>query len=195
MKILGYDGGYFANKAVWASGKATYPSVVGTANVSAFQTQATDDILVALNGEQYFVGNAAVSQSRTLLRPEDRDWYVSEEYYVLFMVALSKVHKMYNDRIRVVTGLPVRWLVSDRATLENVLLGEHKATVNDVIMKCNVIHAHILPQPFGTAFSQVLNTNGEFKDPETRRKNDELVHSCARDDGRCGNRGRRFSGL
>ena len=55
MKILGCDIGYYATKTVWANGQKTYPSVVGTANVSSFKTGDNGDVLVEIAGNRYLL--------------------------------------------------------------------------------------------------------------------------------------------
>lgn len=176
---LGVDIGYNAVKIFDGGSRViTFPSVVGTADVSRFTAggiSMTNAQIIQLEDEtRWMYGSDAVEMSRILSRPEDRNWYNSKEYQVLLTAALRDI--LYNktadkkiDNLNVVTGLPIMFY-DDRKQLQSIYEQEHSFidsdgnTVTYRISKCTVI-----PQPFGSLLNLALDGDGDVLDTTLAR--------------------------
>src|SRR5574340_914829 len=91
MKI-GIDIGYNAVKAYdGIHNVVAFPSVVGTADVSRFSAGGIshpNQLIKMTDGKWWMYGNEALEMSRITSRPEDRSWYLSNEYHILLTAAL-----------------------------------------------------------------------------------------------------------
>lgn len=163
---IGLDIGFGDTKAAVKGAEKiqtlVFPSVLG-------QAQALSNFTVQLNGHArrkatrleyegsaYYVGDEAISYSRTLAGRQDRGRIGSVEERVLALATLAKlgVAEAY-----IVTGLPVLWF-EDRAKLIRSLKGTHTFMWGK-IKKTIIIHKVIvIPQPFGGLYAHILDDNG-----------------------------------
>jgi len=163
VKNSGIDLGYSETKIACDLGTRSFPSVVGTADMSRFKAAGTDStktIKISDDGT-WMYGYDAVMQSRVLQRREDRNWIFSKEYYRIFLAALSESTRESCD-MSIVSGLPVTFY-DDKDKLSEILLGEH-AFVNSRGNKIsvNIISAKVVPQPFGTILNEVFSDDGNI---------------------------------
>lgn len=168
MFNLGVDIGYNAVKVYDGKTKTIFQSVTGTADRQRFRLLGNDNVrVVEFAGEEFVFGEYAVEQSRTTQRREDRDWIESQEYYKLFLAALSFCQE---DDLVVVTGLPVAFY-GDKEKLLRLLVGEHQFTVDGEKRKVVVADkSHVIPQPFGQLLNIALSEAGELSNVEFANK-------------------------
>lgn len=162
---IGIDIGYSAVKAVSGDRRVTFPSIVGSPDVSRFGLDGeTRDIVLESSTGPLLVGGGAVEQSRFVARREDRAWIESAEYHALFLAALSELSPATSAGVTLVTGLPVAFY-DDRARLAAVLNGEHRvARQGRRAQMFHVVECRVVPQPFGALLSLALDDHGRAVD-------------------------------
>jgi plasmid segregation protein ParM len=160
---IGLDIGYSAVKAISGDRRVTFPSVVGTPDKASFSLNGnTNILLVAPNHVQ--IGEGAVRQSRFAHHREDRRWVEGEEWYTLFLAAMTEITGAKLAELNIVTGLPVVYF-DDRAVVRERLLGEHRAQREGrhaQVLRVN--DCRVIPQPFGTLLSVVMDDAGRVTD-------------------------------
>jgi plasmid segregation protein ParM len=156
---LGLDMGFGATKAVSLFGSTVFASVCGYAG-----ERITDD-----DGE-WFVGDLALAQllPGELLRLRGR---TADEATMgnVFRVRMAKVAmgKLINGQngeiltVRLATGLPVDHM-PDAEELKETLLGKHVIRTDSANFVANVVEVMVMPQPYGTIYSERLTTTGEI---------------------------------
>jgi plasmid segregation protein ParM len=159
---IGLDIGYNAVKAVRGKAQTTFPSVVGTADLSAFSLNTGNDVLIEHQGKTFLVGESAILQSRFVDRREDRHWFESEEYLILYFAALSALN-VAGD-INVITGLPVAFL-ADKEKLTAILSGQFDFSRNGKKYSINAT-VKVIPQPTGTLLDLALDNDGDVESLE-----------------------------
>ncbi len=161
---IGLDIGYSAVKAVSGDRRVTFPSVIGTPNKARFSLNGDKNILL-LEPKHVQVGSGAVRQSRFVRRREDRYWIEGDEWYLLFLAALTEITGAKRADLNIVTGLPVAYF-DDRALIQERLLGEHRAQREDrYAQTLRVTDCRVIPQPFGTLLALVMSDAGTVSDP------------------------------
>lgn len=164
--ISGNDIGYDGQKVVGPFGQFYLPSAVGTVDKARFSlgNDNTDIILDAGKGQR-MVGEAAIRQSRFLSRKEDRGWITSTEYYHMMCAGFSEMSSASRVDLDVVTGLPIAFYERDKDQLRSVFLGEHRfCREGRSAQVFRVRSCRVIPQPFGTVFSQAINEKGILQD-------------------------------
>lgn len=163
----GMDIGYSATKAVGGRGRATFPSVTGTPDKARFSLNGAGGSIILVEPAHVQVGAEAVAQSRFLHRREDRHWVAGDEWYHLFLAALTELTTANQVEMAVVTGLPVAFFEGDKAAVRERLLGDHRAQREGRHAQAfRVTDARVIPQPFGTLLSAALDQNGRIVDRE-----------------------------
>jgi len=161
----GVDLGYNAVKVVGDGRRAVFPSAVGTPDRARFSLNGSDaGAIVLLEPAHVLVGEEAVQQSRFLARREDRQWVESEEWYSLFLAALTELTPATVADVALVTGLPVAFY-DDKEKVAARLLGEHRLHREGrraQVLKVN--QARVIPQPFGSLLAIVLDERGAIVD-------------------------------
>lgn len=158
---LGLDIGYSDTKAVSDRIQSVFSSVAGTPDESDFAFSENGAIVLA-SPDYVLVGAAAVRKSRHAPRWEDRDWIKTDEYYYLFLIALTEITKASSADLWIVTGLPVAFY-GDRDILREILIGEHRPQRKDRWTQVfRVKDVRVIPQPFGCLLSEALNDRGEI---------------------------------
>jgi len=163
MKLLGIDLGYNATKIVSATGKVTFPSIVGTPEKSAFRIVGSSDFTIKHNNRYYNIGNVAVEHSRWTTRKEDREWINSDEYMVLFHAALSTQFVRGPETVTVVTGLPLAYYDVDKDSIKERFECMHHVFRDDRrIVTLNVEKCSVVPQPMGTLAHVAFDDEGNI---------------------------------
>lgn len=175
ITTVGLDIGYGVVKVVTNDGAFAFPSVMGHAREIKFQQ---DTIQQKYPGDQisddegtWFVGDLALAQlpPGELLRLRGR---TANEKTMgntfrqrLAKVAIGKLVQGVWGRdvvhLRVSTGLPVDHM-RDAAELKEALLGQHIIKTDSCEVIANVTEVIVMPQPYGSAYSQMLTPTGEI---------------------------------
>lgn len=165
-KIVGIDLGY-ANTKIFDGSPYVFPSIVGTPEDATFRATGSGEAFqITYDKKNYNVGESAVEQSVVSYRQEDRDWYKSKDYMVLFMAALSKAFHQ-SDEAQIVTGLPINFYEADKDELEARLTGiQHIQRPDKPLISVNVSRCRVIPQPMGTLIDAGLDENGAIVDAE-----------------------------
>ncbi len=158
MVNVGLDVGYSSVKIVSDSKKFKFPSVVGN-NEQWFSFGEKDSALFGYKGNEYLVGDNAIDQSQIVERREDRNWIKSEMYDVLVAYAITKMLYV-DDKISVVSGLPLAYFNKDAELLKKILIGSRECVINGVSVRFEIANAIIVPQPFGTLLDYALTDDG-----------------------------------
>lgn len=159
--IVGIDVGYSGTKATNGRQTVSFPSAVGSPDKARFSLDGLGDGIILLEPHNVAVGQAAVEQSRFLHRREDRDFVKGDEWYSLFLAALTELAKG-NAEMQIVTGLPVAFY-DDSATVQARVVGTHaikregRRAQTFTVTDCRVI-----PQPFGALLAATLNDAGKI---------------------------------
>lgn len=162
---IGLDIGYSATKIVAGERRATFPSVVGTPERGRFSLNGHRDELVLVEPTHVLIGEGAVVQSRFAARREDRGWIEGDEYYHLFLAALSETTRATNADLTVVTGLPVAFYQADRERLQERLAAVHQVQREKRSrQRFSVSQCRVIPQPFGALLAEALDERGQVAD-------------------------------
>lgn len=162
---IGFDGGYNAIKAVAEARRVSFPSVTGTPDRARFSLNGhPDELIITVAGHEYLIGEAAIIQSRFIQRREDRAWTESQEYYRLFLAALTELSQANWVELKIVTGLPIAYF-GDKERLAQRLKGEHKTQRDGRKSQTfKVLDVRVIPQPFGALLSEALDNQGRLID-------------------------------
>jgi plasmid segregation protein ParM len=162
---IGLDIGYSATKTVSGRRQVTFPSAVGTPEKARFSLGDNGSI-VLVQPEHIQVGEGAVQQSRFLRRREDRKWVFGDEWYALFLAALTEVTKATRAEVHIVTGLPVAFF-DDRRAMRDRLLGTHRVQREGRHAQAlDVVECRVIPQPFGALLATCLDDKGRVVDED-----------------------------
>ena len=162
MSIIGLDIGYGFTKAVSGGREMVFPSVVGPAVKIRYHNDLMRDgggYTYHVAGADWFVGDFAKLQSPWTTSPRARERTGTEAIEVLFCTAFHRLGM--TGEVKLVSGLPVEWY-EDRGDLEAQLRGMHVFGVNGETYRVNVVEMAIVPQPFGSFFSAVLDGKGRL---------------------------------
>lgn len=172
---VGLDIGYGVVKVVTDDRAFAFPSVMGHAREIKFQQET---IQQKYPGDQisddegtWFVGDLALAQlpPGELLRLRGR---TANEKTMgntfrqrLAKVAIGKLAQEMWGRdvvhLRISTGLPVDHM-RDAAELKEALLGQYLIKTDSCEVIANVTDVIVMPQPYGSAYSQMLTPTGEI---------------------------------
>jgi len=172
---IGLDIGYGVVKVVTNEGAFAFPSVMGHAREIKFQQ---DEITKRHPGDQitdddgaWFVGDLALAQlpPGELLRLRGRtanEKTMGNSFRQrLAKVAIGKLVSGVWGRdvvhLRIATGLPVDHM-RDAGELKEALLGQHLIQTDSCEVIANVTEVIVMPQPYGSAYSQMLTAAGEI---------------------------------
>ncbi len=161
----GLDLGYNVVKVIGEGRRAGFPSATGTPDRARFSLNGNGaGAIVLLEPAHVLVGEEAVQQSRFLTRREDRRWVESEEWYWLFLAALSELTPATVADVALVTGLPVAFY-DDKEKVTARLVGEHRVQREGRRAQVlRVTAARVIPQPFGALLAAVLDDRGAIGD-------------------------------
>jgi plasmid segregation protein ParM len=172
---VGLDIGYGVVKVVTDDRAFAFPSVMGHAREIKFRQET---IQQKYPGDQisddegtWFVGDLALAQlpPGELLRLRGR---TANEKTMgnafrqrLAKVAIGKLAQGVWGRdvvhLRISTGLPVDHM-RDAAELKEALLGQHLIKTDSCEVIANVTEVIVMPQPYGSAYSQMLTPTGDI---------------------------------
>jgi hypothetical protein len=125
---VGFDGGFYATKAVSGDRVSHFPSFATKPAESLFSLNGHATVIIASEHGRHLVGDEAVKKGRTGARKESSAWIMSREYMSLFYTALSDLTDAYQVTVNCVAGLPLADFARDQAVLRDRLLGTHRFT-------------------------------------------------------------------
>jgi plasmid segregation protein ParM len=169
--MLGLDVGFGFTKSMNRFGADVFPSVVGDWTPHDYHIEGgfdrTDQEAIEYQGRHYLVGERALKLTHRLFVGLSREWLDSIPFTLLALTALRRRAVDSGMTVTVVTGLPVDDLSVHAATVKRQLVGTHKLTVLPAgkPWEITVAEVHVLPQPLGTVFAQVLDDKGIIANP------------------------------
>jgi len=177
QRNIGIDLGYGYVKLIDSNGEIKFPSIVGlgrelqyTSSLSfARDNWDTKNMAVKLDKELYFVGELAVRQSDVASRSLDMQKVNDRNAKILMLTAVGMLNKWENETFNIVTGLPINQY-AEQKDWADVLVGNHEVVFagdkTEKVRKFNIKKVHIIPQPFGTLYDQLLNNSGAVANKE-----------------------------
>lgn len=163
--VAGVDVGYNYTKAKTAQGEALFRSIIGPAIAISYRSgigRGVTGYEVARYGRQHFIGELARAQSPNPMTPQSRQRDL-EIVVTLALTALAATGAR-GDMAKLVTGLPVSWYKQDHDALEHALTGHHEIAVDGEVITFDIDAVRVVPQPFGTFFSQIVSDAGSLTD-------------------------------
>lgn len=174
IHTMGLDIGYGNTKAVSDAGSVTFPSVAGYSRQIDFNF---DEISGNHPGEHlsdshgdWFIGDLAISQlkpAQQLMltgRTANDDERGMEFRIRMMMAAMAKLFPYTHGdavHLRVATGLPVNHM-RNASRMKEMLIGTHKIATNNANFVANITDVMVMPQPYGTLYSQQFLPSGEL---------------------------------
>jgi len=171
--VVGLDIGFGVTKAVTLDQTVLFPSVCGHAFALDFQadkihSKYPGDYIHDDQGD-WFVGDLALSQisAATLIKLRSRTGgkLVNEFRLRMAKVALGKLCPTIKNRdviqCWISTGLPVDYM-SDASELKQLLMGKHHILTNTSDFIADVVGVSVMPQPYGTIYSQMFTGSGQL---------------------------------
>jgi plasmid segregation protein ParM len=173
-EVVGIDIGYGFVKSFDGQNEIVFPSVVGIGRDISYSSQLStyksplDTLALSYNGKNHFIGNYAIRQSSIPSRSLDIKKPEDINTLLLFLTALGLFSTNGHQQFSVVTGLPTNYILSYQDQLKSLLSGDHHISLQlrgkSEEKHLTVTDMKIVPQPFGTLFNLVLDSNGEIAD-------------------------------
>src|SRR5690554_2413080 len=156
---IGIDIGFGFVKATDGQKQVIFPSVVGEGrniryNTGINNSNIMDNLILQLEGNNYFVGDLANRQSDIVMSTLSQNRINSIEHEVLFCTALGLLNPTI-EGVNIVTGLPVNEYSDEmKEKLSQHIKGTHVFKLNNKPYLYNIKNCKVIPQPFGTIFDQ-----------------------------------------
>ncbi len=171
MAVVGIDIGFGFTKATNGRDNLIFKSIFGEASDIQYreqllgQTNQEEHLHLEIDGNSYFVGELAERQSNVRSFTLDQNQFIASFSRIMALSALSRMVQS-NDPTRVVTGLPISYYRRHREEVIQLLTGKHEIAMLDAAGQrttkvINITHVRVIPQPFGTLFSHMLNDMAE----------------------------------
>ncbi len=174
-KNIGIDLGYGFVKISDGKKDKLFPSVVGQARNLRYVTDESpeqnmiNNLHVAVDGREYFVGDLANRQSDVVLFSLNESRMDESISKVLLTTALALLAEGHNTNFNIVTGLPVGFFTETKQTVTQLFKGRHKISLkrnqtSDQDYTVMVNEVKVLPEPFGSLFDLILDYTGNIVD-------------------------------
>lgn len=162
--------------------KVVFPSLVGRGHdlsISGMFDGLKKDISnihVVYGGEEFFVGELAERESRTVSRVFEQERFDHIFTKVLLNVAIQMVTDGKGGTVNVSTGLPLDFYEPQKKKFRESLLGvqphvEWKSGVRaGETLKLNINEVFVFPQGIGAVFSALYTNDGRYAYPHLMRK-------------------------
>ncbi len=157
---IGLDIGYGVTKAITATSQILFPSVAGYSREIKF---AAGEIAQKHAGDQVFdAGEQLRLRGRTSNEAEMGNVFRVR----MAKAAIAKLVGKPNQsgdvvHIRLATGLPVDHM-TDAGLLKSALIGQHHIKTDLGEFIANISDVSVMPQPYGTIYSQRLTHDGKI---------------------------------
>ncbi|KUO48778.1 MAG: hypothetical protein APF76_18010 [Desulfitibacter sp. BRH_c19] len=171
QKNIGIDLGYGYVKLIDSVGEIKFPSIVGIGRELQYSSSLkfakenveTKNIAVKVDKESYFVGELALRQSDIASRSLNLQKVNDNNSKILMLTSVGMLNKWDNESFNIVTGLPINQF-SEQRDWADKLVGHHEVTFvgdrTEKVKNFSIKKVHIIPQPFGTLYDQMLNNSG-----------------------------------
>lgn len=179
---VGIDVGFGVTKVVTPAAKILFPSVAGHARKVKWETKKLSDEypgdqITDGQGTQWFIGELALKHLTPgeLLSLRARAANEIGEDFRLRLMAAALGKLLPGKRgdeavhIRLATGLPVDHM-PDAPSLKDALMGQHIIKTDQTEFVANIVEVMVMPQPYGTIYSNLLLTNGTLNPCHTPRR-------------------------
>lgn len=165
--LIAIDVGYSHTKGATDGRREMFPSVLGEvqqAHLDLDLAQRNGYIQIETADGAWFVGDAALEQSGTKTRRQDRGWIETPEYRALLLAALAQLTTATGVTVELVTGLPVSYF-ADREALVECLTGAHivKSAGRRRRQRLDIAQVVILPQGLAAVLSEALDERGRIR--------------------------------
>lgn len=169
--VIGLDIGYGNVKAVLEDQRIVFPSVAAHSHTLKFQEDAISakhpGEWITDGNESWFIGSLAIRQAvlseQIQLQGRDNNAESNMRFRLRMMyAALAKLMPYGNGEIIQViisTGLPVDHM-ADAESMKKAFIGRHRIDANNAGYWIDVIDCHIMPQPYGTIYAQMITDQG-----------------------------------
>lgn len=179
IEHVAVDLGYGFVKAVSSNtGKrVVFPSLVGrgydlgVAGMFGDKKNDISNIHVVCDGVDYFVGELAEKESRTVSRIFEQERFEHQYTKILLNTAIQLVTDGSVDQINLSTGLPLDFYKAQSKDFKKSVLGlqplvEWKSgSLKDKTLRVNINDALVFPQGASAVFSALINHEGRFAYP------------------------------
>lgn len=179
IKNVGIDLGYGFVKLMNKNEEIMFPSVVGLGKELQFHSflgnhhSPLDNLVIGVDGKQYFVGDLAIRQSDFASRSLDQNRINDQNAKVLLLTSLVLLSQWENENFNLVTGLPTNYFSAYHLEWGQALKRRYEVTFgangSTTTKKFSVKNVRIVPQPFGTLYDQMLNSFGKVINREMAR--------------------------
>ncbi len=172
--IRAVDVGFGSVKAIGNNKSVEYPSAVGDYRPVRFvvkkeSQELKDKLCVEYEGKRYFIGDIAYAQSIARVTMSSAR-FTSKEGMVNMLSALVLLSSHHNEKVKIVTGLPVNDYVDLKDRYQDAIVGKHNIQiispdgVGGDHYTFDIQDVKVLPQPLGTIFNAILSSEGEIND-------------------------------
>lgn len=189
LEHVSVDLGYGYVKAIsFKTGKrVVFPSLVGRGHdlsISGMFDGLKKDISnihVIYGDEEFFVGDLAERESRTVARVFEQERFDHVYTKVLLNVAIQMVTEGKGGTVNLSTGLPLDFYEPQRKRFRESLLGvqpqvEWKSGIRaGETLKLNINEVFVFPQGIGAIFSALYSSDGHYAYPELMRENNMIA--------------------
>jgi plasmid segregation protein ParM len=160
---IGYDGGFYATKAISGERTAHFESFAVRPSESLFSLNGHQTIIVSSQHGRYLCGAEAVKKALTGARKETAAWIETPEYLSLFCAALSELTEATQATVNLVTGLPLADYRRDKGRLRDQLLGTHQFVREGRRgQSLTVETVRVVPQAGGAVLALLLDDRGRI---------------------------------
>lgn len=170
--ILGWDGGYYANKAIGSSAhgrrlRVTFPSVVSNRTGSSFSLNGEDSIVIMHGNHKHLVGTGAVKRGAETIRKESADWVGSPSWLSMFYATLGQLTEASHADVVLTVGLPLADFTRQKQVVLETLLGDHSFKREGHRQQTlKVTQCYVVPQAWGAVLCKLLDDAGTITDVE-----------------------------
>lgn len=166
MKVVGIDIGFGFLKVTDGDTNFVIPSVVGDAEELTFDMGGSvkdlDNIRIEVDGEEYFVGELAIIQSKRATRSLSSDRTTDIVTKIMFLTSLALVTEHPVESFTVVTGLPVKDFAMYKQTYVDKFTGSHEVILNGQKRTLHIDKVIVVPQPYGSFCDGLFTEDGEI---------------------------------
>jgi plasmid segregation protein ParM len=168
---VGFDGGFYATKAISGKRIACFASLAVRPAESQFSLNGHQAIIITSPHGRFLCGAEAVKKGVTGARKETAGWIETPEYMSLFLGALSELTDGTQATINLVTGLPLADYRRDRAKLRDRLLGVHQFVREGRRgQSLTVETVRVVPQAWGAVLALLPDDRGQIVRPELHQQ-------------------------
>jgi plasmid segregation protein ParM len=164
--IIAIDVGYSHTKGATDGRRTIFPSVWGEVQQAHLDLDlATRDgyLQVETDDGTWFIGEAAIEQSRFQSRRQDRGWIETPEYRALTLTAITELTGASAVSVSMITGLPVEYF-ADRAKLIGRLKKVHQVKMaSHHRQRVEVADVVVLPQGLAAVLAEALDDRGKIR--------------------------------